>query len=499
MYSLQRILLATFSLTSSVIDVQAQEIVEQSTGFNSSFALSPSQIELANLTSAVASNIDIIINFDRSQLANGGPAEDSFYELPQLPSTSYAALRPGTLLKLQEVTNMTSFVIPPNTALSRILYVTTNHNGTVIPASAFVLWPFSPKKFQQGALKSKENTTTKAPSVLWTHGTSGFFASQGPSTHRALWYGDAAPFALALGGYAVVAPDYAGLGLSKSWDGNDIPHQYLLSSASAHDALYAMDAALEAFSDRLDEHFVVMGHSQGGGVAWGVAEVLAAEGDTEFKGLTRGYLGTIAGSPSTDVFSGVPGLILPWVGMILDGIFPDFELSKWLTSLGIARTRLLKEIEGGIGVSMQLFLSGDAVVRDDYNTSWHADAYAKLANAGRKPFKGPLLVLQGTQDQYVSYDGISATVQGTCNANPDGDVEYLVVNGTGHVPTLDATRQVWLKWIEDRFEGRALEKIGCTRTDIESFLPLERYQSVGNSFPQFAGLAEYSYQVPLGL
>ncbi|KAI1407778.1 putative secretory lipase [Hypoxylon sp. FL1857] len=481
------------------LELKAPPVAEQSTSFNSSFTLSSSQIESANLSPALVANINTVINFDRSQLANGGPREDTFYELLPHFNTSFCRLRPGCILKVQVVTNTTAFVIPPNTALSRIMYTTTNYNGTIIPATAFVLWPFSPKKFQQRPLGSNANAFAKAPAVLWAHGTSGFFASQAPSTHRALWYGDAAPFTLALAGYAVVGPDYAGLGLSKSWDGSEIPHQYLLSSASAHDALYAMQAALKVFGDYLDDRFVTMGHSQGGGAAWGVAEVLAEKGDGEFKDLAKGYLGSIAGSPTTDLFTGIPQFILPWVGMMLRSIFPDFELSNWLTPLGIARTQLLKEVEGGISASQQIFPLEDDIIREDYNRTWYATAYAKIANAGRKPFKGPLLVIQGTQDQYIPYAVTSATVCSTCKAMPGGDLEYLVVNGTGHVPTLDATRQIWLKWIEDRFEGRALEKSGCVRTDLGSFLPPDRYKSVGNSFPQFAGLPEYNYEVPLGI
>lgn len=85
----------------------------------------------------------------------------------------------------------------------------------------------------------------------------------------AVWYGDAAPFTLALAGYAVVAPDYAGLGVSRTWDNSSspIPHEYLASPAGGQDALYALRAAREAFEGKLSEDFVVMGHSQGGGVA----------------------------------------------------------------------------------------------------------------------------------------------------------------------------------------------------------------------------------------
>lgn len=474
---------------------QAPAAAKQSTAFNSTFALTTCQISAASLSSTTSENINNVINFDRSQLANGGPYEDDFYTLPPLTNTP-GPLPPGTLLKVQSFTNTTPFVIPPNTALSRILYTTTNLNGTVIPTSAFILWPFAPRSFPSTTTNS--TTNSKAPTILWTHGTSGFFASQAPSAHRALWYGDSAPFTLALAGYAVVAPDYAGLGISQSWDGSSIPHQYLASPAGAHDALYALRAALSAFPDWLGPQFVAMGHSQGGGVAWAVAELLAEEA-AEFADLSGGYLGTIAGSPTTDLFSGTPSFILPWVGMILNSIFPDFDLSKWLTPLGVARTTLLQELEGGIGVSTQLYLTGETITQSSYNDTWYANAYGNLANAGRKPFKGPMLVLQGTADVYISYDVTTATVRDTCSAFPEADLVYLVVNGTGHVPTLDATRQVWLGWIEDRFGQKALSQEGCVTSHVESLLPIERYLSVGNSFPQWAGATEYSYETVLGL
>lgn len=77
------------------------------------------------------------------------------------------------------------------------------------------------------------------------------------------------PFALAEAGYAVIAPDYAGLGVDASWDGTRIPHQYFVREAGAHDALNALQAARESFTKRLSTEFVAMGHSQGGAVAWG--------------------------------------------------------------------------------------------------------------------------------------------------------------------------------------------------------------------------------------
>ncbi|KAI1324412.1 hypothetical protein F5Y16DRAFT_402475 [Xylariaceae sp. FL0255] len=91
-----------------------------------------------------------------------------------------------------------------------------------------------------------------APVVLWTYGTAGLTAARAPSAHRALWYGDNALFPLALAGYAVFAPDYAGFGISASWDGSLIPHQYETSLAGAYDAFYGLRAAWEGVYPSFD-------------------------------------------------------------------------------------------------------------------------------------------------------------------------------------------------------------------------------------------------------
>lgn len=477
--------------------IQSQDVPVasiQTTGFNSSFSLAQDQIELAQLSESVARSTENIINYDRSQLAFGGPHEDDFYTLPPLTNHT-GPLEPGLPLKVQAFIDPASFAIPPDTALSRILYTTTNLNGTVIPASAFILWPYNPLQFH--AIPTHSNGTASAPVVLWEHGTSGFFPNAAPSAHRALWYGYSAPFALALEGYAVVAADYAGLGISKSWDGSDIPHQYLASPAAAGDSLYALQAAWEAFPEKLTGEFVAMGHSQGGGVAWSIAELLASA-PGKFRDQLHGYKGTIAGSPTTGVFAGYPEFILPWVGMALRSIFPDFRLESWLTPLGIAKTKVFREIEGGMSVAQQFYLSGDEVAKADYNETWYVDAYSKLANAGNKETEGPILVIQGTEDTYVGYEGTERTVNSTCDLFPDTDLEFLVLPEVGHVPALSASQSVWLQWIADRFDQKPVRQRGCHRRELASFLPVAQYQTAGNSFPQWAGASEFSYQVPLG-
>lgn len=100
-------------------DTEAQNLAPAlpfSTGFNSSFSLSPAQIKGANLSDTVASSVNTVINFHQSSLANGGPKQDDFYTLSNKPTD----LRPGQVLKVQEVTDPEPFSVAPGSSLSRI-------------------------------------------------------------------------------------------------------------------------------------------------------------------------------------------------------------------------------------------------------------------------------------------------------------------------------------------------------------------------------------------
>lgn len=467
----------------------------QTTQWNSTFKFSPEQLTLANLTSDYGALVENIVNFDRTQLANGGPAEDDFYNIP---SDIAVPTKPGEVIKIEEYTDPSSWSIPSGSALSRIIYSTTNINGTLIPASAYILWPYLAKKFQTG--KNKDAST--APVVLWTHGTSGFYPSGAPSAHRSLFYADFVPFALVDAGYVVVAPDYAGLGVGKSWDGKRIPHQYLVREAGANDALNALRASWKSFPSRLSKDYVVLGHSQGGAVSWSVSEVLAKK-NSGFEDAAKHHLGTVVAAPAQNSLSFLPQDFLNWVGKDLDQIYSGFNLSDWLTPHGVARSELLQQIEGSQMASTYLLARSDEViVQPDWNKTWAAQWFPQLSNAGKLPFKGPMLVFQGTEDPTAGgYEVTFETVKETCKTqNMKGNLEFLSVSGSGHFPALRSARQTWLSWIEDRFEGRSVAKPGCgVRSDLESFLSIDKYQGLPNSFPLWAGKDEWVYELPTKL
>ncbi|KAF7896092.1 hypothetical protein EAF00_006107 [Botryotinia globosa] len=102
-----------------------------------------------------------------------------------------------------------------------------------------------------------------------------------------------APYQLLFQGYVVVATDYAGLDVDKDQNKQSVAHDFFASSSVASDVVYPVQAARKAFP-QLSESFIVLGHSQRGGTAWGVAQKHAVSN-------IPGYLGAIAISPATSV------------------------------------------------------------------------------------------------------------------------------------------------------------------------------------------------------
>lgn len=113
------------------------------------------------------------------------------------PSNFSESLEPGQVLKLQRVTNSSlerSYATPAGLSLWRMMYTSLDLFNKTVPASAFVLAPY---------LKSDRT-------VVWTHGTSGITRDCAPSNQRLLYYDFLGLFPLALQGYNVIGPDYAG-------------------------------------------------------------------------------------------------------------------------------------------------------------------------------------------------------------------------------------------------------------------------------------------------
>ncbi|KAF2673199.1 prolyl aminopeptidase-like protein, partial [Microthyrium microscopicum] len=416
------------------------------------------------------------VNFERSNWATSSVFQDPFYsELP--PNTTNA--KPGSTLKVETTVNTTLYTLPPATALSRIVFMSETLNSTAVPASAYILWPYLPRSYENGTI----------PLIGWAHGNSGNFAECAPSHIRNLWYQFSAPYTMVLEGYAVVGIDYAGLGVHSSASGQNITFQTAVNAAGANDLFYAVEAAQRAFP-KLSKSFVLAGHSLGGGVAWGAAERQAIR-------PVPGYLGAVAGSPSTNISSSaIRSGIIPFGGLeIADSvksIFPDFNTSILLTKAGSAFLTLARTLQGCNSVINEIVnaavASGTVLSPMDYLSDPTVQAWQKIGGSGGKNITGPLLVLQGVADATVSEIDTTIAVNQTVLAYPKASIEYLRFEGVDHVPVMYASQRLWLDWIAARFAHKSA-KSGYSATTYgtgNAVMPLSAYQGNLNYFLEYA-------------
>ncbi|KAH7312455.1 Alpha/Beta hydrolase protein [Stachybotrys elegans] len=481
MAAIPRFLAACMAMASPL--VYAQLLQPQTNTWNSTFSLTEEQIASLNLSATAANNINIAARFEQSNWATGSVFTDPFYtHLPTNASWAPA----GSVLKVEAFTSTSTYTISPALALSRIVYQSKTLNGTLVPVSAFILWPYRPR-----------GGASVSPLVSWGHGTSGLTPECGPSHVRNLWQQFAGPYSLALAGYAVVATDYAGLGVPVYPDGSEIIHQYLASPASGNDMLYAAQAAQAAFPGELSPNFAVVGHSQGGGAAWGAAR-------QQVEAQVPGYLGAIAVAPVTDAIgtgreSGALDYSFITIAKSLLSIFPSLSLSQMLTSTGINTVRLFDQVQACNSVIntaiIQLLAANATLSRHEFWDSIYISTWEDLVRVSEEETEGPLLVIHGVDDAVIPEALTFAAVRGTCDKFPRTQLQYIRAAGMTHTSTLYATQQIWFEWLDARFDEAARrvrrpnhKSCECKISTIgsQSPRPLDQYRHEPNYYLMFA-------------
>ncbi|KAJ0422514.1 Alpha/Beta hydrolase protein [Aspergillus carlsbadensis] len=421
--------------------------------------------------------VDMGIAFERASHAH--ESLDDFYAIPE---DFDASMKPGTLLRVEEHTDITNYTVPGGLTMSRIMYTSESLNGTIVPVSAFVLWPYAPfeyehnphspnSTFSSAHTSSSSSSSTKFPLVAWAHGTSGVFPPCAPSNYRSLQYNFMTAYNLALDGFAVLATDYAGLGVTTLPDGAQ-SHTWLASPAGANDVAYAIDAARKAFPSTLDADgpFVAMGHSQGGGVSWSFAERQAVHPQA-------GYRGAISISPATRVIDEIeramevvasasaedPGTadVPVWAPTALGlqvkvvaavtAVYPEYNDAGMSEGAYDRWHNVLKPVGGCLPTDTLAFLG----VTEQVRANWTADPLVRewqdVASAGRKAFRGPMLVIVGGEDA-LPVDMLEEDVEATCAvAGNEGEgLEMAVYRGMQHFPVIQASRGKWMRWVNEK-------------------------------------------------
>lgn len=402
------------------------------------------------------------LEFKKTNWANGSVFGDAFYDCP----AEAAHASPGSLLRVEKDVNTSSYLLPPATALSRIIYQSETLYGLKVPVSAFILWPYSPNIQPDGY-----------PVVAWAHGTSGGDPNTAPSNHKNLWQHFHGPYQLALNGYVVVGTDYAGLGLHKDLSGKPIMHEYLASPSQANDVVHSVSAAQSAFPE-LSKDFVVIGHSQGGGAAWAVAQKAATSS-------IPGYLGAIAVSPYTNFMKEQgPNGALAAAAMCrsIASVYPDFKPEDVLNQEGEIRVKTMFGLGMGFASALALFY-GSNPVKPDWKENEHLRKYADLTRNGGKQIEGPLLVIHGEADPMNLPASVDSAVQKTAELFPKSQLEYVSLPHVTHQPALAGSQRLWMSWIRDRFAGVHVEP-GFMRTQLTSARPGDAYHSGQNWYLQ---------------
>ncbi|KAI4269859.1 MAG: hypothetical protein L6R38_007308 [Xanthoria sp. 2 TBL-2021] len=417
---------------------------------------------------AISTAAQDALRYEKTNWANGSVFEQEFYQVPAQADDNKEP--PGAPLKVEHETDTSKYLLPPMTSMSRFIYQSENLLGLPVPASAAILWPYSPKRHTDG----------KYPVVAWAHGTSGIFAENAPSNHRSLWQHFLAPYQLVSAGYVVVMPDYAGLGVSKTAKGEKIVHQYLACPAHANDVAYAVQAAQSVWKDELSKDWVVIGHSQGGGAAWAVAERQA-------RNPVDGYLGAVAVSPFTRLY----GLEDPFCSVLALAMTPGWvdwdkeeNLSNLVTEEGRKRLKIIEEIGAGTSASLPLLLA-EGLLKPGWQSNRAFRNFLEEVENGGKEIGGPLLVIHGETDERLCIDATANAVANTAQDWPESRLEFIRLPGVSHVPALQAGQRVWMDWIADRFAGRDVKQ-GVTTMTLKTARPGRSYQKEHNWYLEAA-------------
>lgn len=419
------------------------------------------------------------------ETAQHAEPNSSFYTTPFNFSRELA---PGAVLAVEYTTNLTNYQVPYGLTMSRIIYTTTDLNGTVQPASAYILWPYV-----RGADSLSNGSTAGFPLVAWAHGTSGNFPTCAPSNYRGLQYNFMVPFALAMQGVAVVAPDYAGLGVGFLPDGTPIQHEYAAAPAQANDLANAVIAARTAFPEDMPAEgpFVAAGHSQGGGVSWAFAQRQA-------ELPVPGYKGAVAFAPFARP--------IPWFTQALSDLEQNATTSDDAAVLLTVQNKVIAGItavypaynysgltdasyglwHGGLA-SVQGCLPTDSLLQTSLplaqlaRANWTQDPtvqeFMNRTVVGSKNFVGPVLVLGAELDSTVALNLLEAAVDETCqflaDTNATEELEFVTYGQVNHFPLIQASHSFWMGWIKDHLSSTGSDRrqsgSNCKKRVVDGF------------------------------
>jgi alpha-beta hydrolase superfamily lysophospholipase len=321
---------------------------------------------------------------------------------------------------------------------TRVLYRSADSSGEAVAASGVVLVP------------TGEPPADGWPVILHAHGVSGIGRECAPSLMRDLYHGDQIARFVEQG-WAVVAPDYAGLG-------TDGRHELLNKSAAANDLLGALRAAYEVVPE-LSSDWLLWGHSQGGAAVLATAERLVNKPEA-------GYLGAVVTSPASDLRRIVTRAVdQPGLGVFMalasagaKESEPQLRVERLLTPQALHRLAIAETGCLGVVTAVYRDLSGPDLVNDKFLYEPHFGRFLDTNRTGRRAVAGPVLLLQGEADSVIPVEFTDDVSAGLCQKGVS--VDYRTYPGLEHdtypgvvTGITDGAMPDILDWVGERFDG----------------------------------------------
>jgi len=352
----------------------------------------------------------------------------SFYDTPH-------PLPPGKSGELVRWQSFDEYELPFTVSAVRILYHSRSVAGEDVAASGVVLFPSEGKRPAGGW-----------PVIAWAHGATGVARACAPSLLKNVGHGPFLSMYLNLG-YAVVAPDYTGLGTS-------FRNAFLDGQSNATDVIASILAARAAVP-QLGTRWIVMGESEGG-----LAAVAVAEKENEIRDPS--YLGSVAISDlagAKEIYEHSPpassSLMLASLAYGVKRVYPQFQVTDMLTAKGLVLYQHIEQVCSEAGTIAEL--SPAEMVKPGWENNGFVRQYLARNSPGQTLAYGPILVISA--DVINSADGqavpSTTTVQAIARMCKQGDrVRWE------RYPDLDPGRVIGdsvreqIEWIEARFAGR---------------------------------------------
>lgn len=360
----------------------------------------------------------------------------------KLQASYIANTTPGEILSIQKQ-NTDLF-----TNASQRFLITYRSRGVMsepIVASGYLLLPKG--KAPQGGW----------PILAWAHGTTGVADTCAPSgdykggpVHIYQQIAAKALNAWLARGYAVVAPDYQGLGTPGG-------HPYMNAESQLHTVVDAVRATHFLKPYEFSKNWYVMGHSQGGAASLKVAAsgqkdasefnlrgaIALAPGGYQYEGIAE-YVAT---HPQID--SNVAAFF-PIVLLGAEAADPNLSPSNLVSRemgevLNHARSRCLSELQSDLKAAPKTVFKPNVNLEPLTN-------YLKKQSIENMTPTVPVLIVQGEKDQLVDYRGTYAYYQQVCTKQKP--IAFHPVKNGDHRDSLRQSEFLIGKFINSVEEGK---------------------------------------------